>query len=146
MQGHRPRQKTKQTPYGRGTGVPNPIDVHVGGRIRTQRLFLGVTQQMLANQLGLTFQQVQKYERGSNRVSASMLAAIADVLQVPISHFFRGYVADESTLSAEERRLRDILQRPETLDLVRHYSSIDDTRVRRQFLELVKAVAARPLR
>ena len=67
-------------------------------------------------------------------------------MQVPISHFFRGYVADESTLSVEERRLRDILQRPETLDLVRHYSSIDDTRVRRQFLELVKAVAGRPLR
>ena len=62
-------------PYGRGTGVPDPVDVHVGNRIRTRRLFLGMNQESLANALGLTFQQVQKYEGGANRVSASRLSA-----------------------------------------------------------------------
>jgi hypothetical protein len=74
--------------YGRGTGVPNPIDVHVGGRIRMRRLLLGMNQETLANALGLTFQQVQKYEGGANRVSASRLSAMADILGVPISYFF----------------------------------------------------------
>ena len=73
--------------YGRGTGVPNPIDV-VGGRIRTRRLLLGMNQQALADALDLTFQQVQKYEHGANRVSASRLAAMAKILAVPISYFF----------------------------------------------------------
>ena len=74
--------------YGRGTGIPNPIDVHVGKRIRMRRLFLGMNQETLANALGLTFQQVQKYEGGANRVSASRLSAMADILGVPISYFF----------------------------------------------------------
>jgi ribosome-binding protein aMBF1 (putative translation factor) len=67
--------------YGRGTGVPNPIDVEVGGRIRTRRLLLGMNQQALADALDLTFQQVQKYEHGANRVSASRLAAMAKILR-----------------------------------------------------------------
>jgi len=74
--------------YGRGTGVPNPIDVHVGNRIRMRRLLLGMNQETLANALGLTFQQVQKYEGGANRVSASRLSAMAEILGVPISYFF----------------------------------------------------------
>ena len=74
--------------YGRGTGVPDPVDVHVGARVRTRRLLIGMNQETLAKALGLTFQQVQKYEGGANRVSASRLSQIADVLGVPISYFF----------------------------------------------------------
>ena len=74
--------------YGRGTGVPDPVDIHVGGRIRTRRLLIGMNQETLARALGLTFQQVQKYEGGANRVSASRLSQIAETLGVPISHFF----------------------------------------------------------
>ena len=92
----RPTKSGKQThpngvsplPYGRGTGIPNPIDVHVGGRIRARRLFIGMKQEALANALGLTFQQVQKYEKGANRVSASRLSAMATTLDAPISYFF----------------------------------------------------------
>src|SRR5919107_592625 len=74
--------------YGRGTGVPDPVDVHVGARIRTRRLLLGMNQETLANALGLTFQQVQKYEGGANRVSASRLSQVAEVLSVSVSYFF----------------------------------------------------------
>jgi ribosome-binding protein aMBF1 (putative translation factor) len=81
------KEELKPVPkYGRGTGVPNPIDVHVGGRIRMRRLLLGMNQETLANALGLTFQQVQKYEGGANRVSASRLSAMAEILGVPISY------------------------------------------------------------
>src|SRR5712675_3034312 len=80
--------------YGRGTGVPNPIDVHVGGRIRMRRLLLGMNQETLARALGLTFQQVQKYEGGANRVSASRLSQIAEVLGVTIAYFFTDLEAD----------------------------------------------------
>ena len=81
--------------YGRGTGIPNPIDVHVGGRVRMRRLLLGMNQETLANALGLTFQQVQKYEGGANRVSASRLSAMAEILGVPISYFFGDLQPDE---------------------------------------------------
>src|SRR6185312_16506563 len=70
--------------YGRGTGIPNPTDVHVGKRIRMRRLLLGMNQETLANALGLTFQQVQKYEGGANRVSASRLKQVSEILDVPI--------------------------------------------------------------
>lgn len=74
--------ETKPAPkYGRGTGVPNPIDIHVGNRIRMRRLLLGMNQETLANALGLTFQQVQKYEGGANRVSASRLSAMAEIFE-----------------------------------------------------------------
>ena len=86
--------------YGRGTGVPNPIDVHVGGRIRMRRLLLGMNQETLANALGLTFQQVQKYEGGANRVSASRLSAMADILSVPISYFFGDLRPDDAEISS----------------------------------------------
>src|SRR5580704_10009108 len=86
--------------YGRGTGIPNPIDVHVGKRIRMRRLLLGMNQETLATALGLTFQQVQKYEGGANRVSASRLSAMADILDVPISYFFSDLQTDDSKSTA----------------------------------------------
>jgi ribosome-binding protein aMBF1 (putative translation factor) len=88
--------------YGRGTGVPNPIDVHVGARVRMRRLLLGMNQETLANALGLTFQQVQKYEGGANRVSASRLSAMAEILGVPISYFFGDLQQEDADLSPED--------------------------------------------
>ena len=127
--------------YGRGTGIPNPIDVHVGKRVRMRRLFLGMNQETLANRLGLTFQQVQKYEGGANRVSASRLSAMADILGVPISFFFGDLQADDGEGSSPEREARERMERPETIELVRLYYAIPDLRVRQQFLEMIKAVA-----
>jgi transcriptional regulator with XRE-family HTH domain len=132
----------KRPAYGRGTGVPNPIDVHVGKRIRTRRLFLGMNQETLANALGLTFQQVQKYEGGTNRVSASRLSATADILGVPVSFFF-GELGDGEKLTPAEQVSRERMERPETIQLVRLYYAIPDENVRHEFLEMVKAIAAR---
>ena len=133
---------TKSTPkYGRGTGVPNPIDVHVGNRIRMRRLLLGMNQETLANALGLTFQQVQKYEGGANRVSASRLSAMAEILSVPISYFFGDLRADNVEVSPEDQRWREHLQKPETIELIRLYYAIPDSKIRQQFLEMTKTLA-----
>ena len=127
--------------HGRGTGVPDPVDVHVGSRIRIRRLLIGMNQETLAKALGLTFQQVQKYEGGANRVSASRLSQIAEVLGVPISYFFNdidmaGDGPDQSELEARER-----MQRPDVIELIRSYYAIGDARIRQQFLDMVKTVA-----
>ena len=127
--------------YGRGTGVPNPIDVHVGNRIRMRRLLLGMNQETLANALGLTFQQVQKYEGGANRVSASRLSAMAEILAVPISYFFGDLRSDDAEVSPEDQRWREYLQRPETIEFIRFYYAIPTMRAREQFLEMTKALA-----
>ena len=74
--------------YGRGTGTPNPVDVHVGARLRQRRTLLGMTQSKLGDAIGLTFQQMQKYEKGTNRISASRLFDLSRVLDVPIQFFF----------------------------------------------------------
>ena len=135
-------EEPNSTPrYGRGTGVPNPIDVHVGTRIRMRRLLLGMNQETLANALGLTFQQVQKYEGGANRVSASRLSAMADILGVPISYFFGDLRPDDDELSPEDRQWREYLQRPETIEFIRLYYAIPDPKIRRQFLDMAKTVA-----
>jgi transcriptional regulator with XRE-family HTH domain len=127
--------------YGRGTGVPNPIDVHVGNRVRMRRLLLGMNQETLANALGLTFQQVQKYEGGANRVSASRLSAMAEILGVPISYFFGDLRPDDASVSPEDQRWREHLQRPETIEFIRLYYAIPDQKIRRQFLEMTKVLA-----
>jgi transcriptional regulator with XRE-family HTH domain len=128
--------------YGRGTGIPNPIDVHVGKRIRMRRLLLGMNQETLANALGLTFQQVQKYEGGANRVSASRLSAMADILDVPISFFFSDLQPVEGGSTPEQQQWRERMERPETIELIRLYYEIRDPQVRQQFLELAKSIAA----
>jgi transcriptional regulator with XRE-family HTH domain len=118
--------------YGPRNDVPHPIDVQVGKRIRVRRLLLGMNQAALARALGITFQQVHKYELGVNRVSPSRLSAIADALGVPVSFFFsEGRSPDHDTRMEE----------PETIKLVRHYYAIPDARVRMQLLQIVKAVA-----
>jgi transcriptional regulator with XRE-family HTH domain len=127
--------------HGRGTGVPDPVDVHVGTRIRTRRLLLGMNQETLANALGLTFQQVQKYEGGANRVSASRLAQVAEVLRVPVTYFFNDLETAGEVAPPGEADIREMMQRPEAIELIRWYYAITDPEVRQQFLEMVKAVA-----
>jgi len=118
--------------YGRGSGVPHPIDVQVGKRIRARRRFCRMNQQTLALALGLTtFQQIQKYEQGTNRVSASKLSAIADTLGVPVSYFF--------IEGAPDRDAR--MEQSETIELIRCYYAFPSDRLRQQFLQMVKAVA-----
>jgi transcriptional regulator with XRE-family HTH domain len=127
--------------YGRGTGVPDPVDVHVGVRIRTRRLLLGMNQETLASALGLTFQQVQKYEGGANRVSASRLAEVAGVLGVSVSYFFDDLDLAGETATPDEQEIREMMQRPEAIELIRWYYAIGDSGVRQQFFEMVKTVA-----
>lgn len=127
--------------YGRGTGVPDPVDVHVGACIRTRRLLIGMNQETLAKALGLTFQQVQKYEGGANRVSASRLAEIAKVLGVPISYFFTDLDTAGGAATEHELGTRELMQRPEAIELIRSYYAITDRGIRDQFLDLLKAVA-----
>jgi transcriptional regulator with XRE-family HTH domain len=142
MAQQQPARRVSPAPYGRGTGVSHPVDIEVGARIRQRRLLLGMNQETLASRLGLTFQQVQKYEMGANRVSASRLSAMADFLGVPVAYFFGGMVADEAALTAEEQQTREVMRRPETIDLVRFYYAIPDEHVRKQFLALLKAIAS----
>src|SRR5271170_1296158 len=96
MPRQQPTRRNTSPLYGRGTGVSHPVDIEVGARIRQRRLLLGMNQETLASRLGLTFQQVQKYESGANRVSASRLLAIAEILGVPIEDFFPNRVTEKS--------------------------------------------------
>ena len=126
--------------------LPNPVDLHVGSRIRLRRKILGVSQERLADALGLTFQQVQKYERGANRVSASKLYEIAATLQTQIAYFFEG-LADPSAVQegdaapGAERLVQDFLMTPEGLELAGLFPRITRPRVRRRVLDLVRSMA-----
>jgi transcriptional regulator with XRE-family HTH domain len=121
--------------------TPNPIDKHVGSRVRMRRMMLSMSQEKLGDALGLTFQQVQKYEGGANRVSASRLSAMAEILGVPISYFFGDLRPDDAEISPEDQRWREYLQRPETIEFIRLYYAIPDLRSRQQFLEMIKTLA-----
>jgi len=134
--------------FGRGTGVPDPIDIHVGGRIRTRRIYLDMRQEELARELGLTFQQVQKYERGANRVGASRLYDLSRVLDVPVSFFFEDIAPGEEVAArpsglaeAAEGYEADPMLKRETLELVRAYYKITDPHIRRRLFDLAKALA-----
>lgn len=126
---------------------PNPIDIHVGSRVRLRRNMLGMSQEKLGESLGITFQQIQKYEKGTNRVGASRLQAISTILSVPVSFFFedapghetggnRGLAEDSSTTYVV-----DFLNSAEGLQLNRAFVKIADARVRRKVVDLVKALA-----
>ena len=122
---------------------PNPVDLHVGARIRMRRKILGVSQERLADDLGLTFQQVQKYERGANRVSASKLYEIARSLQAPISYFFDGLAdpltaAEQYAPAGDDRFVHDFLMTSEGLELATIFPKIKRGRVRRKVLDLVR--------
>ncbi|ACL93516.1 helix-turn-helix domain-containing protein [Caulobacter vibrioides] len=123
---------------------PNPVDLHVGARIRMRRRILGVSQERLAEDLGLTFQQVQKYERGANRVSASKLYEIARSLQSPVDYFFEGLEDTTGGGMAErgEPFVHDFLMTPEGLELATLFPKVSRQKVRRRILELVRSMAA----
>jgi transcriptional regulator with XRE-family HTH domain len=134
-------------------GRPSPIDVHVGARIRLRRTLLGMSQERLGEALGLTFQQVQKYERGVNRVGASRLFDLSRVLDVPISFFFddmpdslsNAYGGQSGRRSAAfpdhaEGFGDDTLNRRETLELVRAYYRITDPAIRKRVFDLIKSM------
>jgi transcriptional regulator with XRE-family HTH domain len=135
----------------RRTGKPNPVDVHVGSRVRLRRTLLGLSQEKLGDALGLTFQQVQKYERGANRIGASRLFDLSRVLDVPVSFFFDDMSQDVPERSpAVDLELNGVSQsgidvdpmaRRETLELVRAYYRIRDPLVRKRVFELAKALA-----
>jgi transcriptional regulator with XRE-family HTH domain len=109
--------------------MKHPVDAHVGKRIRHRRWMVGMTQQQLADKVGIKFQQIQKYETGMNRVSASRLWDIADSLGVQIAFFFEGLAEDQVAASAQG----DILADKEALDLVRSYYAIPEAQRRRLF-------------
>ena len=130
----------------------NAVDVHVGKRIRLRRTLLGMSQEQLGTALHITFQQVQKYERGANRVSASRLWDISQIIDVPINYFFEDM--SEVTVKSSPRKMtsgsgqdiaaddvKDPMARRETLELVRTYYSIEQPHVRRRIADMVKSIA-----
>ncbi len=120
--------------------MKHPVDVHVGKRVRHRRWMVGMTQQQLAGHVGIKFQQIQKYETGMNRVSASRLWDIAETLSVPVSFFFEGIETETSGTSAERQMPGDILADKEALELVRSYYAIPEPQRRRLF-ELARVLS-----
>ena len=129
-------------------GTPSPVDVYVGSRVRLQRTLLGFSQEKLGEAVGLTFQQIQKYERGANRIGASRLHEFSQILDVPISFFFDGLDQNSAKSGSSKRRASsnnanqdNFLQKRETWELVRAYYRIPDTLVRKRLFETIKALA-----
>ncbi len=127
---------------------PNPVDIQVGSRLRQRRTSLGMTQQYLAAALNLSFQQIQKYERGINRISASRLYQFSQILNVSIGYFFEGAMQNgaEHTSGSAADDIPGAFQpggrtKRETLELARAYSHITDSAVRKRLLEITKAMA-----
>ena len=133
-------------------GIPRPVDQHVGHRLRQRRTLLGLSQEKLGEAVGLTFQQIQKYERGANRIGASRLFQLSQILDVPVGYFFEEMSGEvektrgERTGSGQSPMLEivnsdDPLARRETLELVRAYYKITDPKVRKRVFELTKSIA-----
>lgn len=125
---------------------PNPIDTHVGSRVRLRRTMLGLSQEKLGEALGITFQQVQKYEKGSNRIGASRLQRISEVLNVPVSFFFEdapssGQPSPGFAEPSGGDYVADFLSSSEGLQLNRAFVKISDPKVRRRVVELVRSLA-----
>jgi transcriptional regulator with XRE-family HTH domain len=136
-------------------GVANPVDVHVGARVRLRRTLLGLSQERLGAAVGLTFQQIQKYERGANRIGASRLYEFSKILDVPVSYFFEEMPGELETHAGrfkaglrdheQEEIERDPLVKRETLELVRAYYRIPSPRARKRLFELTKSLAGLPV-
>jgi len=135
---------------------PDPVDIHVGARLRLRRNLMGMSQEQLGKACGLTFQQIQKYERGTNRMGSSRLFQFAKLLEVPVSYFFDDVRGDRSAVhpsvgfAEKEQSMLDgqpptdheLLHRRETLELIRAYYRITDAKTRRKVYELIKSMAA----
>ena len=125
--------------------MPNPIDRHVGARVRMRRMLAGISQEKLGESLGVTFQQVQKYEKGTNRISASRLQHIANILDVNVSFFFEGAPAGDMPLGgfsdeASSAYVAEFLATSEGVQLTRAFVRIKSVRVRRRIVDLVEAL------
>ena len=128
--------------------TPNPVDKHVGSRVRMRRIMLGMSQEKLGEALGLTFQQIQKYEKGTNRIGASRVQQIGDVLQVPVSFFFEGGPTSSTSAAGfgeapSPAYVSDFLATSEGLALIRAFTRIADAKLRRSIVDLVEQMAAR---
>jgi len=125
--------------------APNPIDKHVGSRVRMRRMMLSMSQEKLGDGLGLTFQQVQKYEKGSNRIGASRLQQIAHILQVPVSFFFEGapHSAGHGGMSEapSPAYVADFLATSDGLSLTKAFMRIKSSKLRRRIVDLVEQIA-----
>jgi transcriptional regulator with XRE-family HTH domain len=125
--------------------VPNPIDKHVGSRVRMRRMMLSMSQEKLGDALGLTFQQVQKYEKGTNRIGASRLQQIAQILQVPVSFFFEGapHSAGHGGMSEapSPAYVADFLATSDGLSLTKAFMRIKSSKLRRRIVDLVEQIA-----
>jgi len=126
--------------------APNPIDKHVGARVRMRRMMLGMSQEKLGDSLGLTFQQVQKYEKGTNRIGASRLQQISLILQVPVSFFFEGVPTLSGTPEGfgeapSPAYVTDFLATNDGLALVRAFTRIWNAKLRRRIVDLVEEMA-----
>ncbi len=145
-----PQKKVKRT------SSPDPVDIHVGARLRLRRNLLGMSQEQVGRACGLTFQQIQKYEHGTNRIGASRLFHFGKLLDVPVSYFFDAIPDDvslgykkihgfgesqQSPMKGVQNPEMELLHRRETLELIRAYYSITDTKMRRKVYELVKSMA-----
>ncbi len=126
--------------------APNPIDKYVGSRVRMRRMMLSMSQEKLGDALGLTFQQVQKYEKGTNRIGASRLQQISGILQVPVSFFFEGApdISAAGTTIGEAPSpayVADFLATSDGLALTKSFMRIKDAKLRRSIVELVQQIA-----
>jgi transcriptional regulator with XRE-family HTH domain len=130
--------------------VPNPIDRHVGARVRMRRLLVGMSQEKLGESLGITFQQIQKYEKGANRIGASRLQQTAKILGVPVEFFFEGAPSGGVQPAAgfgelpQSGFVSDFMATSEGVQLTRAFIRIADPNVRRRIIDLVEALAAQP--
>jgi transcriptional regulator with XRE-family HTH domain len=127
---------------------PNPVDRHVGSRVRMRRIMLGMSQEKLGEGLGLTFQQIQKYEKGTNRIGASRIQQISEILQVPVSFLFEG--SPGSSAGAERfdgapspAYVADFLATTEGLALIRAFTRVPDIKLRRAIVDMVELIGGR---
>ncbi|MGO4571505.1 helix-turn-helix domain-containing protein [Microvirga sp. 2TAF3] len=129
------------------TKSPSPIDRHIGGRIRMRRTMIGMSQEKLANGLGITFQQVQKYEKGANRVGSGRLQQIADILGVQVTFFFEDQNRATSSVleQAQPSPAEDLLTQRDTLQLVQAFATITNRDIRRAIVIMTRAIAGCPL-
>lgn len=119
---------------------PDPVDVHVGARVRMRRLMLGLSQDKLAETIGLTFQQIQKYEKGANRIGAGRLFRLANALDVPVQFFYEDLQGGDA-VPASSQELIALLATPDGMRLCRYFADIKDPHVKRRLLELVKSLS-----
>ena len=131
-------------------GTPDPIDIHVGKRLKLRRSLLGLSQEKLADSVALTFQQIQKYEKGTNRISAGRLFEFSKILEVPVSYFYEQIASNKKTNAGFAENAQegfnagpsnDFTQNKETFDLLRAYYAIKDKGTRKDLLKLIKSMA-----